>query len=231
MNKAERLFNLVTLLRSRRTAITAEAIASVMETSVRTVYRDIRALTLSGVPITSEAGIGYFLRADHRLPPLMFTPSEVLALVAGARMVQAFTDPGLAMAARQSEQKIRSILPEQLKLRIERQPYRIPIVQRDDALREVHGQLRLACESHTKIQATYLDECNIQTQRILWPLGMIGWSGRWTLLAWCELRDNYRNFRLDRFQQLTCLDERFTITANISIRHYFEVVLKIKDFG
>lgn len=231
MNKAERLFNLVTLLRSRRTAITADAIASIMEISVRTVYRDIQALTLSGVPIASAAGVGYFLHANHRLPPLMFTPDEVLALVAGARMVQAFTDPDLAVAARQSEQKIRSILPEQLKLRMERQPYRIPIVQRDDALRELHRQLRLACENQRKVQAIYLNENNTQSKRILWPLGMIGWSGRWTLLAWCELRSNYRNFRLDRFQQLTCLDECFTTTAHISLGHYFEVVLKIKDFG
>ena len=111
MRKAERLFQIVTLLRGRRTVITAEQLALALEISTRTLYRDIQALQLSGVPIEGEAGVGYRLRAGFDLPPLMLTSDEMLALLVGARMVRAFTDRELAQAAEAAESKIRSILP------------------------------------------------------------------------------------------------------------------------
>lgn len=229
MSKAERLFHLYSLLRSRRTAMTAEAIAAVLEVSVRTVYRDIQALSQSGLPIDGESGVGYLLRPGFDLPPLMFTPEELLALIVGVRMVQAFTDPDLARSARQSEQKIRSILTDSLKLSAERQPYRIPILDSDNGLREVHRTLRLACERHRKVRTVYCDEQQQTTERVLWPLGIIGWTGRWTLLAWCEKRNDYRNFRFDRFDAVECMDEMFTPLPNVCIMYYFETVLGIPD--
>lgn len=224
MTKAERLFQLYTLLRARRTAITGEAIAQVMEVSVRTVYRDVQALQLSGIQIDGEPGIGYLLRAGNELPPLMFDADEVLALMVGARMVRAFTDPQLAQAAAQAERKIASILPQGLKQRAAKQPYRIPLLRRDDVLREKHALLRQACEAQCKIRITYLDEEQKQSQRVLWPLGIIGWSGRWTLLAWCELRQNYRNFRFDRVQATELLDEGFDTDAQMCLQHYLHSV-------
>ena len=229
MSKAERLFHLYALLRSRRTAMTAEAIAAALAVSVRTVYRDVRALAQSGVPIDGEAGVGYLLRPGFDLPPLMFTPEELLALMVGVRMVQAFTDPDLARSARQSEQKIRSILTDSLKLNAERQPYRIPILDSDDGLRKVHRTLRLACEGRKKVRAVYCDEQQQKTERVLWPLGIIGWTGRWTLLAWCETRSDYRNFRFDRFDAATCLDETFAPRPDVNITHYFQTVLGVPD--
>jgi len=229
MSKAERLFHLYTLLRSRRTAMTAKAIAAVMEVNIRTVYRDVQALTQSGVPIEGEPGVGYLLRHGFELPPLMFSPDELIALMVGMRMVQAFTDPDLAQAALQSEQKILSILTEPLKLRAEHQPYRVPILDSDNALREVHRKLRLACEEHKKMRATYIDEQQQKTERVLWPLGIIGWAGRWTLLAWCEKRKDYRNFRFDRFDDVECMNEKFIPVREISIEHYFNSVLGIPD--
>ena len=231
MSKAERLFQLVTLLRARRTAITAEAIAEVMEVSPRTVYRDVQALILSGVPIDGEPGIGYLIRPGQHLPPLMFDADELQALMVGSRMVRAFTDRDLGEAARRAELKIRSVLTEPLKQRAERQPYRIPLTAGDDALREVHGRLRLACEERRKVRAIYLDEKEDRSERILWPLGMIGWSGKWTLLAWCELRRDYRNFRFDRFEVLEPLAETYPQTDQISIAHYLRSALGISDPG
>ena len=231
MNKAERLFQLVTLLRARRTAITAETIAEVMAVSPRTVYRDVQALILSGVPIDGEPGIGYRIRPGQHLPPLMFDAEELQALMVGSRMVRAFTDRGLGEAAQRAELKIRSVLTEPLKQRAERQPYRIPLTAGDDSLREVHGRLRLACEERRKIRALYLDENGERSDRILWPLGMIGWSGKWTLLAWCELRRDYRNFRFDRFEILEPLTETYPQTDQISIGHYLRSVLGISDPG
>lgn len=231
MNKAERLFQLVMLLRSRRTAMTAEAIAENMHVSVRTVYRDVQALTLSGVPVSGEPGVGYMIRAGNHLPPLIFTPDELQALIVGSRMVQAFTDQELAQGARSAELKIRSILTEPLQEHAEQQPYRIPILESDDGLRGVHGKLRRACEQRHKIRVLYLDEKQEKTERIVWPLGMIGWTGKWTLLAWCELRRDYRNFRFDRFEALELLEERFKPRDDISIGHYLQSVIGMRDPG
>lgn len=224
MTKAERLFQLYTLLRARRTAVTAETVAQVMEVSVRTVYRDIQALMLSGIQIDGEPGIGYLLRPGNELPPLMFDAEEVMALMVGARMVRAFTDPQLAQAASNAERKIASILPPTLKQRAARQPYRIPILKRDEPLREMHALLRQACEMQRKIRITYLDEEQQQSERIVWPLGIIGWSGRWTLLAWCELRQNYRNFRFDRVQHTSLSEESFETDAQLCLQHYLHSV-------
>ena len=231
MNKAERLFQLVLLLRSRRTAMTAEAIAETMQVSVRTVYRDVQALSLSGIPIEGEPGVGYMIRAANHLPPLIFTPDELQALLVGNRMVQAFTDRDLAQGARSAELKIRSILTEPLQRHAEQQPYRIPIMASDDVMRELHGTLRRACEQRQKIRAIYLDEKQEKSERIIWPLGMIGWTGKWTLLAWCELRSAYRNFRFDRFETLELLEENFRTTSDISIAHYLQSVVGMRDPG
>lgn len=231
MNKAERLFQLVTLLRGRRTALTAAEIADLMQVSQRTVYRDVQALIASGIPIEGEAGVGYLLRPGSHLPALMFEPEEVLALLVGSRMVQAFTDPQLAQAARQAELRIRAILPEALKQKADQQPYRIPVMSEDDALREVHGLLRGACESQHKVGALYTDEQGRQTERVIWPLGLVGWRGRWTLLAWCELRNSYRHFRFDRFSNLQVLADRFTTSATCSLAHYFESECHMPDPG
>ena len=231
MNKAERLFQLVLLLRSRRIAMTAEAIAETMGVSVRTVYRDVQALSLSGIPIEGEPGVGYMIRAANHLPPLIFTPDELQALLVGNRMVQAFTDKELAQGARSAELKIRSILTEPLQRHAEQQPYRIPIMASDDAMRELHGTLRRACEQRQKIRAIYLDEKQEKSERIIWPLGMIGWTGKWTLLAWCELRSAYRNFRFDRFDTLELLEEHFRTNNDISIAHYLQSVVGMRDPG
>jgi predicted DNA-binding transcriptional regulator YafY len=231
MTKAERLFELTLLLRSRRTAITAETIAELMQVSPRTVYRDVQSLIMAGVPVTGEPGVGYLIRPGNYLPPLLFTSDEVQALIVGSRMVQAFTDKDLAKGARTAELKIRSVLTESLKRHAEQQPYRIPIMESDDLLREVHGNLRQACEQRRKIRIVYRDGQQLQSERTLWPLAMVGWSGRWTLLAWCELRVDYRNFRFDRIESLEVLEDNFTPTEEISIGHYLRHVVGVRDSG
>jgi len=231
MTKAERLLQLTLLLRSRRTAITAEAIAELMQVSPRTVYRDVQSLIMAGVPVTGEAGVGYLIRPGNHLPPLLFTPDEVQALIVGSRMVQAFTDKELAQGARSAELKIRSVLTESLKHHAEQQPYRIPVMERDDALREVHGRLRRACEQYRKILVSYRDEKQVQSERTLWPLAMIGWTGCWTLLAWCELRRDYRNFRFDRIESLEELEDHFIPTGKISLEYYLRHSIGVRDSG
>ncbi|MCP5160836.1 MAG: YafY family transcriptional regulator [Hahellaceae bacterium] len=230
MRKAERLFQIITLLRGRRTAMTAQQLADVLEISVRTLYRDIQALVLSGVPVEGEAGIGYRLRPGYQLPPLMFDAEEVLALLVGSRMVRAFTDPDLARAALRAESKIRSILPPDLQQKAARQPYRIPVLQRDERARIVHRDLRRACESQRCVQIDYLDQREAATTRVVYPLAIMGWRESWSLLAWCEMRQAYRNFRLDRVHALTLLARSFEVTDTCSLQHYLQTEMQMDDF-
>lgn len=218
--KAERLFRLVTLLRGRRLAVTAEALAGMLEVSPRTIYRDIAALAASGVPIEGEAGVGYRLPRHFDLPPVMFDREEVLALIVGGQMVQALTDPGLADAARRAEAKVRAILDDRAQARLDSQPYRFPLLDSDEALRETHARLRGACERREKLSLDYHDEAGQATRRTVWPLGMIGWTGVWTLLAWCELRQAYRNFRFDRIAALDETGEVFPVRGDRCFEHY-----------
>lgn len=227
MRKPERLFQLVTLLQGRRTAMTGLAIAEELGVAVRTVYRYIQALILSGVPIDGEAGVGYRLRAGFDLPPLMFQADEVTALLVGSRMVQAWTDADLAHAAKQAEAKILAALTPQLLIAVSRLPYRIPNFPRNE--NEVHGLLRKACEQRKKISIVYQDGEGKSSERVLWPLGMIGWGERWTLLAWCEKRAAYRNFRFDRIQDTTPLAEHYPQHPQRNLEHYLTQIEGIKD--
>lgn len=227
MRKSERLFQLVTLLQGRRTAMTGQALADALGVAVRTVYRDIQALILSGVPIDGEAGVGYRLRKGFDLPPLMFEMDEVTALLAGNRMVQAWTDPELAAAARRAEAKILAVLTPAMLNEISRLPYRVPIYSNPE--RETHGLLRKACELRLRVKIAYRDMKEQETERTLWPLGMVGWGDRWTLLAWCELRDEYRNFRFDRIQHIECLPEHFPHHPERNLEHYLTKIVGVED--
>jgi len=227
MRKSERLFKLVTLLRGRRTAITAQALAEELGVAMRTVYRDIQALTLSGVPIDGEAGVGYRLRAGFDLPPLMFQSEEVTALLVGSRMVQAWTDPDLAQAAKQAEAKILAVLTPQALIEVSRLPYRIPVYERSES--GIHKLLRKACEGRQKVSIAYRDMNGQDSTRTLWPLGMVGWGDHWTLLAWCEKRDAYRNFRFDRIQDIMLLPEHYPLHPQRNLEHYLTQIVGVED--
>lgn len=231
MSKAERLFNLVTLLRGKRVAVTAAELAGTLGVSERTVYRDLSALGQAGVPIAGAAGVGYRLSPRAHLPPLMFTPDEAIAIAVGLRLVRAFTDPELGEAAARAEQRVRAVLPDASKLRLERLPYRIPVLERDAALRERHADLRRAALAQAKLRIEYRDEKGQVSRRVIWPLALMGWGGHWTVLGWCETRTAYRNFRIDRIETLEALSEPFELSATISIAHYYRTELGIDDIA
>ncbi len=227
MRRSERLFQLVTLMQGRRTAITANALAENLGVAVRTVYRDVQALILSGVPIDGEAGVGYRLRAGFELPPLMFQQEELTALLVGSRMVRAWTDPGLAQAAKVAESKILAVLTPAMLNAVSRLPYRIPAYERPES--GIHGLLRKTCEEKRKIAIRYLDMSGEASFRTLWPLGMVGWGDHWTLLAWCELRNAYRNFRFDRIKSIEVLSERYPEHPERNLEHYLNEEIGIGD--
>ena len=197
MRRADRLFRLVQLLRARRFA-TARSLAEALEVSDRTVYRDVRDLTLSGVPIEGEAGVGYVLRRDFDLPPLMFDYEEIEALTAGARMVQAWSSPKLARAAQAALDKIAAALPTEKRIAMERTRLFAPSFHVDPALGKVLDTMREAIVETRRLAFAYKDEGGKASERSVRPLGLYFWGERWTLAAWCEMRVGFRNFRLDR---------------------------------
>lgn len=200
--------------------MTAQCLADMLEISVRTLYRDIQALQLSGVPIEGEAGVGYCLRKDYQLPPLMFDADEMMALLLGAEMVRAFTDPELARAAQKVDEKIRAILPESLLHRAEQLPYCVPIEGQETEDSTTHLLLRKACEQQRWVRIAYQDVEGRASERSVCPLALVGWRHGWTLLAWCELRAAYRNFRLDRIVSASAEARQFKTHATMSLADY-----------
>lgn len=208
MRRADRLFQLVQLVRGRRLT-TAAFLAQRLEVSERTVYRDVADLQHQGVPIEGEAGVGYRLGAGFELPPLMFTQDEASALVAAARMAQSWVDPALARDIESSLGKILSVLPPAARVSAEALALYAPALGLDDALRRRLQTLRESVQSHHKLRLSYRDVSGDASERTVRPLGCFYWGKVWTLSTWCELRHDFRGFRVDRMDAIVVLPERF----------------------
>ncbi len=208
MRRADRLFQIVLLL-GRRRAVTARELAQALEVSERTIYRDIADLSLSGVPVEGEAGVGYLMRGNYQLPPLMFDSEELAALALGSRMVQGWSDVELGRAAERALLKIEAVLPAVLRQRMDTQALLVPDFHVPPRMIAPLGLLRRAIGETRKVDFTYTRADGAASQRIVWPLGLFFWGETWTLGAWCELRGEYRSFRLDRMARLRTLDSHF----------------------
>jgi len=223
MRRADRLFQLVQLIRGRRLS-TADFLAQRLEVSVRTVYRDVADLQAQGVPIEGEAGVGYRMRSGFDLPPLMFTKDEAQALVASVRIAQPRLDPALAAQAEAALSKILAVLPSASRAAAESLAVYAPPVGPDDATRARLETLRVAAEARRKLRMRYLDLKGELSERVVRPLGCFYWGEVWTLAAWCEARQNFRNFRVDRIEELQLLDERFRDEAGKTLPDLFRAV-------
>ena len=208
MNRTDRLVAMVMHLQGRR-LVRAEELARHFEVSVRTVYRDISALGEAGVPIAGEAGVGYALDRSYELPPLMFDEEEIEALVLGARIVRAWADKKLARAAEEALQKIEVVLPPRLKSKLAESALMAPDFHVSERFRSGLESLRRAIREQRKARFHYVDKAQAGTERVVHPLGLAYWGQSWTLTAWCEMRNGFRNFRLDRIDGLEVLQDRF----------------------
>ncbi|MEQ9322186.1 MAG: YafY family protein [Polyangiaceae bacterium] len=197
MRRADRLFHIVQLLRRHRLT-TAARLADRLEVSERTVYRDVRDLVATGIPIEGEAGVGYRLGKNFELPPLMFTLEEIQALVWGARMVQTWGDEELRQAARRSLDKVQVVLPPKLREEMDHTALYASSFRASDEVRAHVTRLRHAIADRRVVALEYADADGANTSRRVRPLGLYFWGLRWTLAAWCELRQDHRSFRLDR---------------------------------
>ena len=221
MRRADRLFEIVHHLRGRRLT-TAAQLSQWLEVSERTIYRDIADLLASGVPIDGEAGVGYRLHPSFDLPPLMFTHNEVEALVAGAKLIEAWGSTGLASGARSALSKISAVLPHDKRRTLENSPIHAPQFFFDVETSRHMDALRSAINERYCVDMTYEDVDAKQSTRRIHPLGIFYWGSRWTAGAWCELRQNFRTFRLDRIVQLHVSDERFADVAGRRLQDYLD---------
>ena len=209
MRRADRLFDVIQVLRTAKKPVTAATIAEELEVTVRTVYRDIATLQARRVPIEGAAGVGYVLRKGFDLPPLMFTVEEVEAITVGARLVQRLRDRDLQGAAKRVLDKVTVVLPDSLRSHLDQPLFYVS----RGAAAEPHGvnsaELRSAIRDRRKMRIAYLDEKRRRTRRTIWPLAMAYYVDVTLVGAWCELRKDFRNFRVERITSSRVLAGRF----------------------
>jgi predicted DNA-binding transcriptional regulator YafY len=215
MRRADRLFQIIQILRRSKRPVTAAALAAELETSKRSVYRDVAALIGQRVPIRGEAGLGYVLENGFDLPPLMLTTDEVEAAVLGAQWVAGHGDPALARAAQDLIAKISAAIPAQFQPLILDAGVGTPPGWKIPPDRIDVAQVRTSIRAGRKIALVYGDEGGRETRRTVWPV-MIGYlDATRMLIAWCELRRDFRSFRVDRIRSATFLDERYPERAAV----------------
>jgi len=221
VRRADRLFDILQALRVATKPMTAAAIAERLEVTVRTIYRDIASLQASRVPIEGAAGIGYVLQRGFDLPPLMFTADEVDAIAVGARLVRRLRDPGLQVAADRVLEKVTAVLPETHRDQVLAAPFFVSDGDAETPTGVNPGDLRLAIRETRKLRITYADQHSRQTERIVWPVAMAYYVDVTLLGAWCELRGDFRHFRVERIVTSAVLDERFSTDNGKLMQRWF----------
>jgi predicted DNA-binding transcriptional regulator YafY len=209
MRRADRLFQIIQILRRSHRPTTADAIALELETSKRSVYRDIATLIGQRVPIRGEAGVGYVLDGGFDLPPLMLTQDEIEAAVLGAQWVAGRGDPALARAALDLVAKIGASVPERLRPFVLDSATMASPSHRAVADAIDMAQVRAAIHGGRKVQLSYCDEQGRASERVIWPVAVGYYDTVRLIAAWCELRRDFRHFRTDRVADAAFLDERY----------------------
>ena len=233
MNHIERLNATLIQLQSKR-IVKASEIAERFGISLRTVYRDIRALEASGVPIGAEAGVGYFLMENYKLPPVMFTKEEASALLFGEKLVEKLSDDRMKTDFCSALTKIKAILNPEEKDRLEKLNGQISVLHYTSSsgsfnrlfLSEIQQALVTKSVLEIDYQAGYGAPA---TKRAVEPIGLCNYSRRWHLFAWCRLRSEYRDFRLDRIQNLKILAENYKGKQHISMDEFIRRMNVISD--
>ena len=223
VRRADRLFSIVLELR-RRGVTTAKQLADHLGVSERTIYRDIADLVGSGVPVEGEAGVGYRLGRNFDLPPLMFSLSEVQAIVLGVRMVESFADEGLRAAARSALAKVETVLPEGERHRVAGTALYAHNFDENLELTAHMPEVRRAIDDRRRLRLAYADAVGSTTERIVRPLGLFFWGRTWTVAGWCELREAHRTFRVDRIVEAHSLPDVFEHRPPVTLEDYIDAV-------
>ena len=221
--RADRLFQIVQILRGRRLT-TAAHLADRLGVSERTVYRDIRDLSLSGVPVEGEAGSGYRLMSGFDLPPLMLTNKESEALIVAIRLLKTWGGESLSRELESAQEKVLAILPEESRRKAEQTRIYAPDFCMQSHSRSDFDRIHQAISAQQVLALHYRDESGNLSWRDVQPLGLFFWGEHWLLVAWCEKRDDYRCFRVDRCLKITPLDRHFRESADRSLSDFLSKV-------
>lgn len=224
MRRADRLFRIVQMLRSGR-LLTGAQLAARLEVSTRTLYRDIADLQASGVMIEGEAGVGYTLRREMDLPPMQFTAAETVALVLGARMAAAWGSTQVAAGAAEAIQKIEAVLPAAMREEMDSVLMFAPPTGKNDGVANLLDRLHRAAVSRNKVKIRYEKLAGEVSERVVWPLALAFWGNVWTLTTWCERRESFRNFRVDRVGEAFVLEERFAPKRGQRLKDFVRTVV------
>jgi predicted DNA-binding transcriptional regulator YafY len=221
VDKTERLFSIMDALRRHRRPVTAAQLAEEQGVSVRTLYRDVQTLIGLGAPIDGEAGIGYMLKPGFFLPPLMFTADELEALVLGGRWVQTQPDAGLKAAAKNALAKIATASPEDLRDRMSNTGL-WPVATKwwDGRTEPLLGVLRDAMRDERVLKISYEDEQGRTSERAIWPIALAYYEGKQIVAAWCTMREDFRNFRIDRIVESEVVEGKFGKRRAVLAREY-----------
>lgn len=223
MRRADRLFQLVQILRNKR-LVTARELAERLEVSERTIYRDMQDLSLSGVPLEGEAGVGYRLRYSLDIPPLMFSATEIEALVLGTRMLRAWGGTELGRSADSVLDKVYAAIPAELRHHLTNNHLFVPRFGERVDISQTLDVMRNAIDQKRYLELHYQRQDDQMSQRVVKPLGLFFWGQAWTLASWCELRNEFRSFRLDRIQQINVQTECYTEVAGQTLNDYFKTI-------
>lgn len=209
MARSERLLALLQLLRRHRHPVSGATLADELGVSIRTLYRDIATLQAQGADIEGEPGVGYVLRPGFMLPPLMFSQSELEALMLGFRWVQKFADMPMTKAASDALAKISAVLPAELRDELENTALLVGPRRVVDAEVVDLVLLRSAIRRERKLRLAYADVAGTFTDRVVWPVALGYFEETRMLVAWCEARNDFRHFRTDRMREITLLESRY----------------------
>jgi len=209
MSRSQRLLDLIQILRRHRFPVSGAVLAEEQGVSLRTLYRDIATLQEQGANIAGEAGLGYVLRPGFMLPPLMFTEEEIEALVLGSRWIAERADERFAAVARDALAKIAAVLPPELRESLDASTLLIgPGKQIKKAVVDL-PILRRVIRNERKLDITYRDLKGVESERTIWPFALTFFDNVDVLVAWCEMRRDFRHFRTDRIAAMTAVEERY----------------------
>jgi len=206
------------MLRRRRHPVSGEIIARELGISLRTLYRDIASLQAQGAPIEGEPGLGYVLRPGFTLPPLMFSEDEVEALMLGSHWVAENGDPRLAQAAIDVMAKVAAVSPPDRRAQFDNPS--LLVVRRKDTDRDRLAPIRNAIRNERKLTIDYNDQGKTRSRRVIWPFAVGFFEEARVVAAWCELRTDFRHFRLDRIARMVEMDDRYPKRRTVLLKDW-----------
>jgi predicted DNA-binding transcriptional regulator YafY len=220
MSRAQRLLDLIQVLRGYRRPVSGATLAEALGISLRTVYRDIETLKAQGAHIDGEPGVGYVLRPGFMLPPLMFSEEEIEAIVLGSRWVADRADAALGSAARNALAKIAAVLPQDLKISLDTSSL---LVGPGNAVAAGDAELptiRLAIRTERKLRIFYVDGRGRDSKRTIWPFALAFFDRVRVVVAWCEIREGFRHFRTDRISKVQFVDKRYPLRRQVLLKDW-----------